>query len=275
MLSSLNCWLTWRCNFYCEYCSARKLAKHAQGHTREASGQQWLEALNELPAATIDITGGEPFLHAGIYTIIARLDTKHALGITTNLSLVNVDELPRRPNTTWTISLHFSQYNAKFDFHDFLDNAIILRDKYAQVTVNIVATPDEMRRKNLATLKEFFDKKGFRFHVDPDMHHKYTPYQKKKLTPYLDNDRSLNGNTRPRQCTAGTTHFHVMPDGTVFRCYYHTRPLGNLFQESQKYQASTLICHVNCRSGCDLDKVEIQNVYSPKTYFLKSSCQNL
>ena len=251
MLRSLVVWLTFRCKFSCPYCSAGELDQHAGV---EATGQQWIKALNSLPPATIDLTGGEPFLHAGIYEIISGLDQKHHLGITTNLSLVEIDRLPQRDKISWTISLHPTQFG-KFAFQEFVEKAALLKQKYKEITVNYVATPIQMRE--LPRYHELFSSGGFRFHVDPDMRHFFTPAEIKFLAPYLLNDRitSAEGSNVACICNAGVEHVHVLPDGTVFRCYYHRRSLGNLFT---RYHLCTSaeICSVNCRSGCDLDKVK-------------------
>jgi MoaA/NifB/PqqE/SkfB family radical SAM enzyme len=250
-VKSLVVWLTFRCNYGCVYCSARKLAHSIEAaHKEEASAEKWNAALNNLPAATIDLTGGEPFLHVGIYDIINQLDDKHQLGVTTNLSLVDLDRLPEKKKISWTLSFHPSQ---SVNLEDFTEKALLLKQKYAAVTINYVACATQIER--VAAYSEHFTRQNLRFHVDPDMFYYYNAEEKKLLSNYVQKDRIIDENSaRPYPCRAGINHVHVMPDGTVFKCYYYTESLGNLFTKYQLY-ARAQFCRLNCRSGCDLDKV--------------------
>lgn len=218
--------------------------------------EEWLESLSRLPPLIIDFTGGEPFIYKGMYELLYQLEKKHTVAVTTNLSLVDLDKIPLNPNIIWTLSLHPSQFH-KFSFSDFMEKAHILKQRYKNVTINYVATRNQLQ--DLYRYYNLFRTEGFRFHVDPDETITYTEEEKSLISPLLDNDRRI-GSTDfikgAKLFSAGMRQIHIKPDGTVFRCYYQRSPMGNIFTEFKTLKCPAY-CDVDCGSGCDLDAVDI------------------
>jgi len=138
-----------------------------------------------------------------------------------------------------------------------MEKAEILRERYKNVTVNYVAALGQIRV--IPALHSYFKEKGFKFHVDPDETANYSKQQIEFLKPYLSGDRRLGVQDfieGEKLCNAGQKQVHILPDGTVFRCYYDRKPLGNLFTHFRLY-SEPQPCTLRCGSGCDLDSVDI------------------
>lgn len=248
-LKSIVLFLTHMCNFKCPYCEVGPRYREVE------DARTWLKALNSLEPCTIDFTGGEPSLHPAFYDIIYGLKSEHKIGITTNLSVLDIDKLPDREMSI-TVSLHPSQYSNSFSLHQFMLKAYVLKALYRNVSVNYVAHSSQI--KDIPIYHDLFRDKEVRFHIDPDQNREeYSPEEKEFLRKYVNDDRILGRSEFkrfPRLCTAGMEHIHILPDGSIKRCYYNNECLGNIFTE-YKLHDSPQLCNPNYCGGCDMDKV--------------------
>jgi len=252
MLKSLIIWLTYRCQFRCPYC--REWSK-ANLYQEVDDAESWIRALNSLPPCSLDFTGGEPFLHPAIYNILRGLDHKHHVGVTTNLMALDLDRVFYR-DMSWTLSFHPTQHTLP----RFMKEALLIKEIFGAVTINYVAHRGQIA--SIPKIHNLFMSKGFRFHVDPDETHVYSEEEKSTIEPYLARDR-LTGRgdffVGEKICDAGVHHAHVLPDGTMRRCYYNHETLGNLFK-AYNLHTKPYNCQIDCGSGCDLDACEIRSL---------------
>lgn len=136
-------WITFRCTYKCSYCPYCGLCDYSKIFPKscEKSGEEWIKSLETLPPTSFYISGGEPFLYKDLPYIINNMPKKHAiLGIVTNASVPI--EIYNKVNKK--IHLNISYHNEFTNEDDFIKKVLLLKKKF-NITVNIVATPDNLK----------------------------------------------------------------------------------------------------------------------------------
>jgi organic radical activating enzyme len=270
-------WPTFRCNYACSYCTVCTKVDFAKVFPArsEKRVEQWLEAFEKLPPATIYIAGGEPFLYAGLPELVNNLPKKHQLlGIVSNVSLpASVYRKIKRP-----FHLNASFHREFVSAEKFIARVKELQE-FLHVHVNIVATPENLPL--ISSVDDLMKTHRITLHVDPYVDHefsynaperellrKYTQADRKSLVDFTDFSR--------KQCSAGRNYLNLMPDGQVFTCAagftYTYSPLyaelvknkplgqfgmGNIFDPAFRLNSSDIVCELPCKDACDRDAVII------------------
>jgi MoaA/NifB/PqqE/SkfB family radical SAM enzyme len=273
---------TWRCNYRCSYCPI--VTKFAYttvvDKSGERNGEDWVEALERLPAAAVYMAGGEPFVYQDIATLINRMPRKHhILGIVTNLSQpVSVYRKIKK-----RIKLIASLHREHIEPEPFVAKIKELSDQF-EIHVNIVATPENLL--HLDMISSELKVKGVTLHVDPFIDvvagFHYTSEQLEILGRHVHFDRKVKsqmdyGDYTPKLCSAGRNYFTVSPDGSAYTCYggmhfNHSSQytqivadrdvskyrMGNIFNPEFRLNREDIICSMPCNAACDRDSVLIR-----------------
>lgn len=212
---------TWRCNYACSYCPVVTKFAYATvvNKSGERSAEEWIGALDKLPAAVIYIAGGEPFVYADLPGLINGLPEKHQLmGIVTNLSM---------PASVYRkihgrIHLNASFHREHTDAEPFIAKVKELSGQF-HIHANIVATPENLPL--LAQISDELGTGGVTLHVDPyvDRNFQYSPEQLQVLRRHIKGDRHPETQLdfedfSPKRCSAGRNYVNFTPDGSAYTC---------------------------------------------------------
>ncbi|MEM4736731.1 MAG: radical SAM protein [Nitrososphaeria archaeon] len=268
-LKSALWFITWNCNFRCIYCweEHRRKKKNIFG-SEYIPSYRWVEVWNKLRPGLLDITGGEPFLQPDFVELLEGLDDSISIGITTNASkdlTQFVQRIHPEKITSITLSFHLLQGVTS---ETLLGKCLMLKNRGFNVVVNYLAWPEQLWL--IPTFKEFFEKNGIRFHVDPyDSSHHY-PYlfnrkEKEFLSSFISEDRKhfLSEEKLNVKCSAGCDHLCVIPNGDAYRCLNDKlngkASLGNIFDPSFALNNNWVTCaDYNVCANCDRDKVSVR-----------------
>lgn len=225
----------------------------------------------------LDITGGEPFLQPGLLDIIESLASNGTrLAMTSNFSHSIMEFVKRvTPDQMFSItaSYHPSENGDRknpMNVDVFLGRMLLLREFGFNVTINIVAWPEQIWLIP-KWVELFHGVHKFRVHVDPYSSIEYYPWEyteaeKGLLRQYVSEGRNIDRpELGPVTCSGGISHLSVQPDGSAWRCILERQqmkhPLGNILDEDFKLLSEPLVCEQqrNC-PGCDRDKVEVHQI---------------
>jgi MoaA/NifB/PqqE/SkfB family radical SAM enzyme len=284
-------WVTFRCNYRCSYCPVvtRFDFSTIYGKEDERTPQDWIAALDRLPAANVYISGGEPFLFKGLPELVNGLGKHQCLGIVTNATVKTsvYEQITRKVHLN--LSFH-REFASEDEFLAKIDE--LRRVGRFHLNVNLVATRENVPL--IPKLEKLMTDHRISLHidpfVDPDLGFTYTPDEMAILVRYLENDRltqmdRLDFNEYgPKECSAGRNYINIMPDGTVFRCaggydYYHSPlkrkllqrgpnapydagffKMGNLFDPNFKLDSRPVFCDLPCTAACDRDMATIRGL---------------
>jgi MoaA/NifB/PqqE/SkfB family radical SAM enzyme len=230
--------------------------------------EEWVKAINKIKPQLLDITGGEPTLMPDFVDMIEKLDPTIKVAFTTNLS-GSMHELVRRirPDRVTSITVSFHPTHKGVDLNGFTAKAVDLVNAGFQVTVNYVAWPGQMDL--IPMLKQHFEHKGIRFHIDPFsfVGFEYDETQKEFLKPYIEKDRLPDAQKGDlHKCSGGMDHLNIQPNGDAYRCILDKQIneeacVGNIFDEDFKpIDGETLCSHRYQCPGCDKDKVKVEKI---------------
>jgi hypothetical protein len=153
----------------------------------------------------------------------------------------------------------------------FVGRCLFLQNHGFNVTVNIVAWPEQMYL--IPAWAEMFRSHNLRFHVDPYSSIAYYPYEysdadRQFLEPWIwENRRAGLEVVKPGVpievlCSGGVDHINVQPDGSAWRCILERQlglnPLGNVFDPGFGLFEGPLLCGESWQCpACDRDKVTV------------------
>jgi len=270
-------WPTFRCNYACSYCTVCTKFDFAKVFLPKSEKRvdQWLEAFEKLPPATIYIAGGEPFVYAGLPELVNKLPKKHQLlGIVSNVSLPA--SVYRKINRRFHLN---ASYHREFVSAENFIARVKELQQFLHVHVNIVATPENLPM--IASIDELMKTHSISLHIDPYVDHefRYSAEQQKLLEKYTQADRKSLvdfSDFSRKQCSAGRNYLNLMPDGQVFTCaagftYTHSplytemvkgKPLDqfrmkNIFDPDFELNSDDIVCELPCKDACDRDAVII------------------
>lgn len=271
---------TWRCNYRCSYCPIVTNFAYTSvvPKSDERSGEDWIQALENLPPAAIYIAGGEPFVYADLPFLINNLPERHSLiGIVSNFS--SPASVYRKIHKRIHLNASFHREHTNSD--EFLAKIKELAPHF-HIQVNIVATPENLPL--LGQISDELARSEVALHVDPyvDVHFQYSTDQLKALQPYLAHDRNpetqLNfDDFSQKRCSAGRNYVSFSPDGSAYTCYagmnfihstlYSEIAKGkdlsqyrmrNIFDPGFKMNATDSVCSMPCNLACDRDSAIIR-----------------
>ena len=181
-------------------------------------------------SASIEITGGEPFLYPSFVELMKRLCARHTLRITTNLSVNEafLEQFAAQVDAQ-SVSIEASFHPAFIGLDAFMARAIILKERGFPVRVQYVAYPAQL--KLIVHYDEEFRKKGLSFSVTSfwgtyngvSYPAGYNEEERVCLRNYLKDLQRIELNLehvspRGRLCQAGSRFALIRGDGKVVRC---------------------------------------------------------
>jgi MoaA/NifB/PqqE/SkfB family radical SAM enzyme/Flp pilus assembly protein TadD len=279
LLTSAVWFLTWACNFKCPYCwEVQRIAHGELKPDPFLKAEKWVAAWNRIRPATLDISGGEPFLQPDFIPMLQGMDNSIRIAITTNLSF-DLTEFVQKisPNKVFSMTLSFHP-TQKLPLNVFLGKALLLKNRGFRTMVNFVTYPEQLWM--LGNYKQLFESHGLGFHVDPYATTPYYPFalsekERAYLRPFVGGDRAhasaLTGDKKEVHvlCSGGLTHLNVQPNGDAYRCIRDkidgpANRVGNLFDPGFKLLPEWRHCgfYHDC-PGCDRDKVKVKRVEPP------------
>jgi MoaA/NifB/PqqE/SkfB family radical SAM enzyme len=149
--------ITKRCNLTCQFCDL----KNGNEEMKTEDAFQIIDNLNKIGIKGIVLTGGEPFLHKGLFDIIAHAKEKGIkISITTNGSVLRdyIQQIINSKIDVINISLdgfeatHDSLRMKKGLYEVVKNNIFELKDKQQNITINYVVTKD-----NFNELEAFYN----------------------------------------------------------------------------------------------------------------------
>lgn len=248
--------------------------------TEHHSWQDWLKVINELPAADILISGGEPLLLPGIISFMDNLATKHLISITTNLSQLPHELLSFRRRKELGVCASFHPDMADRD--EFAGKIRTLIKHGLAPYVQCVAHPSLFDQ--LPELKTFFTRQvKVRLVIDPHTSpdFRYSESEKDVLRKLgLKKDGfgfDFEDGHILKRCYAGVKHFVIVPNGDVYAChagFYYSNSalhkkfavprekflLGNLFAGSFQPRTGQQECSLPCSEACDLYGARVKKI---------------
>lgn len=268
-MKSAVLFITWHCQNFCPYCWQRQAQKFGE-FTPEPllPAEKWIEAINRMKIETLDISGGEPFMQPDFIKLIESIKVTR-VAFTSNLRH-DITELVQKVSPEKLFSITASYHpTSDMSLEEFSGKILLLKAKGFSVTINYVAYPEQMYL--IGASQAYFNKLGFRFHVDPYAQTKFFPYEFSKeeldfLKIYVKEDRQ-NFFDKPKDdyrfCSGGRTHLNIQPNGDAYRCISdkvdRLPMVGNIFDPEFKPYNEDKVCNKYWRcSGCDKDKVEIK-----------------
>jgi hypothetical protein len=238
------------CNYRCSYCTQR--FKEDRGRWSRDT-PRFLAAFARLPGRwEIKLSGGEPFVHPTLDTIVAGLaDLGHRISVVTNFSasterLESFMFAARGRVGVFSCSLHL-EYVA--DVAAFAERAAWLGGELRaraepslpapHVCVTSVAT-----RENLPRLPEIaaaFAERGVTFKVQPEKQDRdviaYAPGERDQLLALGGHNRTgaVEHRLEGRPCWSGARYFILDDLGAAYRCYparrQRTERMGDFLAE--------------------------------------------
>lgn len=295
-------YLTFKCDNHmkegdqCAYCVSKEKAGCQAEQT--LSAKQWLRFFKELPEQyAVDFSGGEPFCYPEFEQLIGKMPKIWNLTTNLNAQKNKVQMLIDTARKTGllgavTASLHLRD-NVKLD--DFARKTKMLyRSGLFPVQVNFCAYPRSDYMDTLPLLKEYFNKLGIHFHVEPFVadpeRYIYTPEFKTFVEQYYQNDHRAYGwdnNELPKNkvCNAGCkgAYFIATNNGDCYRCNMHffytpedkrkegNGYLGNFVDGSFKFLPEATPCTHPCSYGNERENCSIYLPDEKRFYFVGRS----
>jgi len=274
--------VTWKCNYKCEYCWQETVAdvyrKH--GHA-DVSAERWVEAIGGLAPSKISLTGGEPTVHPQILELVSGLGAIAPVYITSNLGKsFDVDGWISRVSPERLESLMLSFHPTQVSWEDFEAKWRRLSGHYSGKKVGIELVQYPKNVPYTERVLRLADELGTRSrNIDP--YHEQPPTKREApgdgpcdISPDFRTQEkpelSERPETAPRYCLAGMRRVNIDPLGDVYTCMSavdrsklwgqnalgHYKPLGNILEPGFKLNDEPTLCWETFRcSGCDVHEV--------------------
>lgn len=256
------------CNYRCSYCTQR--FKEDRGRWARDT-PRFLEAFARLPGRwEVKISGGEPFVHPTLDTIVAGLACiGHRIGVVTNFSasreaLARFADAAAGRVSMLSCSLHLEYVG---DVDAFIDKAAWARAELEAradaslpppaLHVTCVATRANL--PHLPALSERFAAAGIPFKIQPEKQDReviaYTPREREQLLALGGHNRTgvIAPSFEGLPCWAGARYFILDDLGNAFRCYPARRrrieSLGNFLSDAFRLADEAAPCryrYCNC-----------------------------
>lgn len=278
--------VTWRCNYQCDYCWQETVADAYRKTQRwaEETVDTWVQAIKKLNPEHLYLSGGEPTLHPDIIPLVSRLGLEvNPVYMTSNLGKsFDVDrwiaEVPPEAIDNLTFSFHPTQapleeFVAKWE-------RLIQHFGPNKIGLEIVDTPGN--HEFVDPIKRLADKHDPRvinvdhFHVQPPILLHPPSEGPFDHTPDFRSGSPMNflpqtdPGKLPVYCAAGMKRINVDPMGDAYVCMSaidrskmfgqhslgHYKPIGNVLDPGFELQKHPTLCWESFRcSGCDVAHV--------------------
>ncbi len=251
-LTYISAFLTFRCNFNCDYCINKQGALRPR---TELTANQWIEGLNRVNIdqalmVPITLTGGEPSKHKGFIPIIKGLRQDFYIDILTNFDFdikEFMKEIPhdRLKRDVPYASIRVSYHHEQSDIKELLSD--ICRLQLANYSVGLFAVdhPD----MNFSSIKKLCEQLGIDFRMKEFL----GIWQNVLWGEYKYPDAIVGG---PKKVQCRSTEVLIAPDGNIHKChrdlYAGEYPVGNILDEDLEIEFKFRECgnYGNC-NYCD------------------------
>lgn len=213
----LSVFLTFRCQYGCEYCQNRQ-QKEFRPERYEISARQWIEGLNrlELPEGfPVTFEGGEPSLHPGFFEILRQV--RHPVNFLSNFEF-DVQKLIANVPASALRSPSPAYNPIRITFHPgwssearVIGKAHLLQEAGYSLSIYGVSHPDHV--ENLRGLQIRFADRGIDFRIKPF----YGLAHGMAWGSYAYPDAWRNGHRKIRNCRLRSVLFD--PQGDLYRCH--------------------------------------------------------
>lgn len=252
-LTYIGVFLTFRCNFKCNYC----INRHGELKARkELTTNEWIKGLNRLKVdrelmVPITLSGGEPSKHKGFIDIIKGLNEDFYIDVLTNLDF-DIDqfmaEIPpdRLQRDVPYDSIRVSYHAGQSDINDLFVKLFKMKHEGYSIGLFAVDHPDI----NYDYVKELSRQLGIDFRLK-----EFLGIWQNVLWGQYKYPSAINGELKHVKCK--TTELLIAPDGNIHRChrdlYYGENPLGNILDDDLKVLFTFKSCdrYGEC-SPCDI-----------------------
>ncbi len=259
----------YKCNYRCPYCFSYGNWQNLSRCNKYFSMEQWVDSWHRIyeryGSVRIKIASGEPFIYPHFFDLIKQLIKEHTFNIITNLScgkeqLIDfIEDIPPH-----RLFLDASFHPLFTSFEEFLEKALIVKEKGFLSCINYVAYPPELGR--MEYFKKRFKNSGLNFSILP-FRGRYNNIiypggytDREKVMIYnLSGDLPLGQRENLRQmmdldttkgklCNAGYKYARIDSDGIVYRCgQTKNNILGNFFDKNFSLLSHPLPCESeNC-----------------------------
>lgn len=241
---------TLRCNYLCPYC----VSTNKPDSLGELTSKDWIKIFNCRPFSKfkgiIEISGGEPTLYPNLIDVLNSIKNRFKFHFITNLSNFNIikkmtEEL--LPENFEKIKLSFHPTQKGVTKEKFLKKALFLKENGYPISINFV-----MYKKQLFDFpkyNKYFSSKGInvlplpftapdRFGETKSYSNFYSEREKKFLKKHAFNvfisfeSNKKEFNLKPNEllfCTAGTSWFQLLSNGSIATCIANGRIGNNLY----------------------------------------------
>lgn len=254
-LNSIKIHINSKCNYNCVYC----YSKNIKGEVLPT--QKWLETIDKLkdyPVQTIEISGGEPFLHKDLFKILKKCsDINYNITIYTNGSLINKNWIKKLKSLDTHIIL-----SIKYDSVNTYSKCIRSKHSLKKIENNIqalvnnkisVVTFITVTKKNIRYVKRLINR-SIELGAFPVIE-RYVPVKDCKINDqlsinamdwfyvtklinkvYSNYKHLIDGvnKIQGRTCSCYTTQVSIMQNGDVLPCQFlpPSMKIGNITNNS-------------------------------------------
>jgi sulfatase maturation enzyme AslB (radical SAM superfamily) len=224
IIAPYRCIFTWvmspKCNYKCAYCSVRLFEKVNENIVNDKSVREiadsWKNIYEKYGSSRIRLTGGEPSIYPGFFSILKELTKYHRLQLGTNLSfdINKFCDVADPEKVRVDVSLHCEYVKLE----DFVKKIELLKKNRFKVSVSYVAYPDFI--KNISLAKREIENMDLPFFVHPFSGVykgkvyplSYTEEEKKQI---FELDKKTNTELENRKRNNDTEEKFFNKDGTI------------------------------------------------------------
>ncbi|HBL16066.1 MAG: hypothetical protein A2X36_03970 [Elusimicrobia bacterium GWA2_69_24] len=255
------------CNYRCPYCPTYDNAAPSLRLPVSEWKTVWDRLFVRYGSGEIRFTGGEPTLYPDFLPLVGRLQERHTVNITTNLSFDAQAWIAavRPENVFLSASLHLDHVSAE----DFLAKLLLLWKHRHYATVAFVAYPPHLPR--LKELQRSFQENGIIFKIIPfngeyggkRYPDDYSPEERalmdsaiassaepgtRKMNQALQGFALKEAAAEAPLCRMGEMYAKIEPDGTVRRCCsIGVEALGRITDEDLRLYDDPKACSAPCK----------------------------
>ena len=268
------------CNFNCDYCFS--YSKHKANALSIEQIDTFMDKIKDIPNTqniSFYIHGGEPFTYKHIWYLFDKIDQLNHKGnntllIQTNLSLFNIDDIPKilkYKNTKFAISVHqninYTDYIDKFkvlDKYNLIDNIEVMYTKHNKKNLTLYDILSlEFNNVDIYSIFNEMDKDIPRKVRDTDVNYKMITTTNQETLKFDDfYKKGLNYSFKGMLCEAGYKGILLNHDGNIYRCqadlFIYKQPFTNIDNYVYTPNIKTKICNRDC-CICDLEYNRIKD----------------
>jgi len=239
------------CNFRCPYCMVSDEDRGNADLIGNPDIEQAIRFFNNTGSWTINMTGGEPFMHPKFIELCQGLTENHIISMNTNLSSPKVYEFAEKIDPKKVAHIVCSlqipmieKYNLK---DDYIKKFLLLEKKGFRVGSTVVMWPpllakfeeiyNEFKKSGIIlTPSSFIGRYQDKIYPASYTKEEYNIIRKFTVEKNDDNPNITKGKITYQgiDCSAGSAHIIISEKGEVSRCHSDRKSLGNIYQKNVK-----------------------------------------